>query len=107
MIRKDTQMFKFIKKKIEEIVDQKVSDNNRSLRYVTSLPKYKSCEVCGCLVENPIKGQGEIRQKDIWIPVASFTKKEDYIYYPYYCKLHAPEKKINEEGQVEEVSPTK
>ena len=46
-----------------------------------------TCEVCGCLVEREkaIKGKGEIRQKDI-----NLCYTRDYIYYPWYCKSHAP-----------------
>ena len=54
------------------------------------------CEICGCLVERKEKniGLGEIRQRDIAnYYFQSKPKLEDYIYYPYYCKIHMPKEK--------------
>ncbi len=54
-----------------------------------------SCESCGAVVlaHKAYTGVGEIRRrqkpsKDGWLIIGA---KEDYIYYPKYCKLHKPE----------------
>jgi hypothetical protein len=54
------------------------------------LSKYVECEVCGCLLNKntATKGSGEIRQK-----YNRGFDKEDFIYYPFYCKVHQPKVK--------------
>ena len=49
------------------------------------------CEKCGCLLNKyrATKGEGIIRQKIINL----YGVKEDYIHYPYYCKIHIPKVK--------------
>jgi len=50
------------------------------------------CEKCGCLLNKTtaIKGEGEVRQKfeGLW-----YRHLVDYIYYPFYCKIHQPKDK--------------
>ena len=50
------------------------------------------CSVCGCLLKKrtALKGVGEIRKKFVVEFYMSWEK--DYIFYPYYCKIHKPEK---------------
>lgn len=59
-----------------------------------------TCEKCGCRVERVVahKGRGQIKTrlvyKKFWYPGAGSTHRdEDYIYYPYYCKIHKPKEK--------------
>ena len=59
------------------------------------------CEVCKCAIrrENATKGEGEVRQRDLYstialsylLPLPPIT--QDYIYYPYYCEIHKPKAK--------------
>ncbi len=48
------------------------------------------CEKCGCLLNRStaIKGVGEIRKREVAYFIR--TRWEDFIYYPYYCKIHKP-----------------
>jgi len=48
---------------------------------------FAECEICGCVVFKNFttKGKGEVRQRG-----GSYSVDEDFIYYPYYCKLHKP-----------------
>ena len=50
------------------------------------------CCVCGCLVNEhyAIRGEGEIRLNERWSRMFMCTVGEEYIYHPYYCKIHAP-----------------
>ena len=75
-----------------EIVEKDISRISKSLSElkteVFKLPSTVNCEKCGCLVDRTIaiKGEGEIRIKEsIWL---ENIVKEEYIYYPYYCKIH-------------------
>lgn len=63
--------------------------------------KFVHCEVCGCLIErgNCIKGEAEIRERltdSALSLMAMRPEMEDYIYYPYYCKIHAPKEEEKE-----------
>jgi len=53
--------------------------------------KFAECEICGCMVfkNYDTKGKGEVRQRG-----GSYSVDEDFIYYPYYCKLHKPKPAI-------------
>ena len=51
------------------------------------------CETCGCLLnkDTAIRGPGEIR--DRWVSLErcpGAEARDEYIYYPRYCKVHAP-----------------
>ena len=64
------------------------------------IPSLKSCEVCGCLITEKlaIKGKPEIRTRSVNYPIPSwypYTHEEDYIYYPYFCRVHDPKKSDN------------
>jgi hypothetical protein len=69
------------------------------------IEKHYICETCGCYIapEFAVAGEKEIRQKenrdagcwwekdgDAW---CRRFQKEDYIYTPYFCKVHAPKVK--------------
>ena len=58
--------------------------------------KFESCEKCGCLLSDPIKGGGVIKQKPECRGAGfgvGYVVSVDYIYYPHYCKIHAPKKR--------------
>ena len=52
----------------------------------------KTCEECGCLVDSSkaAKGNGEIRERVEYSPISFGVRRVEYIYYPYYCMIHAP-----------------
>ena len=52
------------------------------------------CDKCGCLLYQlkAFKGEGEIRTKRVWTYWGGFTD-EEYIHYPYYCKIHTKKEK--------------
>ena len=54
-------------------------------------PDFVSCEKCGCAIlrDNAIKGKAEIKST-FWQNIWGTRGQEDTIFYPYYCKLHAP-----------------
>ena len=56
--------------------------------------RHVSCEKCGCLVslQNATSGEPFVKTKNKIYP-------QFFIYYPYYCKEHAP--KIKEENNDE------
>lgn len=51
-----------------------------------------SCEVCGCLITkvDAIKGKSEIKKKIVPCDTEFPYPEKEYIYHPYYCKIHAP-----------------
>jgi hypothetical protein len=54
-----------------------------------------TCEICGCLVDlaAAIKGKSEIRIRKKIISeyyLSTYSIDEEYIFIPFYCKLHAP-----------------
>ena len=56
-----------------------------------------SCEKCGCLVRksDAVKGKAVIKQRRVFKSYYSvFLTDEDYIYTPYYCKVHAPKEPV-------------
>jgi len=97
-------MRKGLKFEIERMIEETVGRN---------MPDYKHCEFCGCAVHSAlaIKGKSEIRVRppipprltmmfegkmcDPPILTRGYLETE-YIYTPYYCKLHAP--KTDEEA---------
>ena len=58
-----------------------------------------TCEVCGCLLERSvaIQGPSEIRgdpnEVVAYIGTEPVINNTEYIYHPYYCKIHAPKPK--------------
>jgi len=91
---------KFWKSKFIELVDRVAALEKRKIE---SAEDTITCETCGCLVakHRAVKGEGEIRvgfnkETNPWY----WPIKEEYIYYPYYCKRDAPKtetKKKNKE----------
>jgi len=77
-------------------MDMKVEERMRSFK--NSL---KECDKCGCLLLNHyVKGEPEIREKLVYYGMYDMVgHKEDYIFTPYYCKIHAP-KKVVSRGRV-------
>ena len=94
-----------------KVQDKLIGDINRHEAIISELkdftdklrreekPDFVSCEKCGCAIlrDNAIKGKAEIRTKQE--PVYFVGSHEsykirdenvDYLFYPYYCKLHAP-----------------
>ncbi|MCP4393522.1 MAG: hypothetical protein GY804_04555, partial [Alphaproteobacteria bacterium] len=61
-------------------------------------PKITTCETCGCVIYKIKVNQGkaEIKQR---LKLAThrydFTagEEENYLYHPYYCKIHMPKEK--------------
>ena len=79
----------FILKQVENL-EQKFDELEKRFRHLDCkqiTPDYVECEVCGCLLNKntATKGSGEIRQK-----YNRGFDKEDFIYYPYFCKTHIP-----------------
>lgn len=55
-------------------------------------PEFKTCEVCGCLV-NPtkaVKGDSFVKIEKIIRYISSCQEIKEEIYTPYYCLTHAP-----------------
>ena len=87
-------MFDKIKRKIRELVAVEIKEHIR-IYHSWVAEEYHHCEICGCLlVPGSKRGKGMIKTNktsDLWE-----VHEQDYIYYPYYCKIHDPEAK-NEE----------
>ena len=70
--------------KVDDIARNIFNDFKKSL---------KECKTCGCLLlSHAIKGKPEIKQR----PVLRYhdpKATEDFIYTPYYCRVHAPKNK--------------
>ena len=59
---------------------------------------FVECEVCGCLLKKTtaIKGKSEVRDRSIEMAFEHgyyIPHKREYIYTPYYCKIHQPKTK--------------
>lgn len=74
--------------KVKELISKAIS------KHYTTKPHYdcdnlNTCEVCGCLIAagQSVYGKKEIREK------YNTIYREDYIYTPTYCKVHAPKVK--------------
>jgi len=96
---------RFCKEHIYILLDAQNKMNNFMLSYkqkeYLERGKFVHCEVCGCLIErgNCIKGEAEIRERltdSALSLMAMRPEMEDYIYYPYYCKIHAPKEEDKE-----------
>jgi hypothetical protein len=78
---------------IEEYAINVNSELHKLEKLVKERKEVVTCEVCGCLVEErkAVRGKGEIRTRSerdkhwSWI-----VESVEYIYRPYYCKVHAP-----------------
>ena len=57
------------------------------------------CETCGCLLnkETAICGPAEIRKLPVYVGFNGYVDYKDVIYYPRYCKVHAPKPPKNKE----------
>lgn len=98
-------MFESTRKEIIEMIDRRVVGvdalgdmiNRRIMSVLGQFtpPKPYACETCGCLIapEFAVKGELEIRQRQRFIYSTPDVRSEDYIYTPYYCKVHAPKGK--------------
>ena len=78
-----------------EVLERALKLHKESYERYKEWHKDIACNVCGCVVSNPIKGKGEIRQRDTEVRTGVLTYKnvpEDYIHYSYYCKIHKPKK---------------
>ena len=63
--------------------------------YINEKPDYSEiveCDKCECLIfkNKAFKGKGEIRER---FSTSRYGMKEEYICYPYYCKIHKPKEK--------------
>ena len=66
------------------------------------VPKTVPCEVCGCFVRHDlaIKGESIIKidhSYSSWeyqpdTNKFKYEKEKEYLYTPYYCKVHAPKR---------------
>ena len=104
--------------------EARLSNMNNHINIMIPKSDIVTCEVCGCAIKigKAIKGKGIVKTRSTnysvpthSIPVPAYgiygsvgadgynntvINREDYIYYPYYCKLHAP-KELTEEGKKE------
>jgi|AntAceMinimDraft_18_1070375.scaffolds.fasta_scaffold67486_5 hypothetical protein len=108
--------------------EARLSYMNNNINNKVTCSDIVTCEVCGCAIKigKAIKGKGIVKTEiAYYIPPYSVGyagnggyyvhagdgggsgggsghgESKDYIYYPYYCKLHAP-KELTEEGKKEE-----
>jgi hypothetical protein len=97
-------------KKDRQIADELKNEHEKLEARIAELENIElvECDKCGCLLKKKtaIKGDPEIRQKEemdwkycfIRAWGRSIGKDDpaiplvDYIYYPYYCKIHKPKK---------------
>ena len=102
-------MFKRTKEKIQKMISdtaiELVSDHTR--RFYHTEPGYKTCEICGCLV-NParaIKGDSIVKLEDVIQPcsVGSCKTTRETIHTQYYCLIHAPKDLEIKKRSVEEL----
>ena len=107
--------------------EARLSYMNNNINNKVTCSDIVTCEVCGCAIKigKAIKGKGIVKTEiAYYIPPYSVGyagnggyyvhagdgggsgggsghgESKDYIYYPYYCKLHAP-KELTEEGKKE------
>ena len=78
-------------------LEKKLYEDKGYLKQTDIDRAYVECVKCGCLIYkvDRNKGKGEIKQRQVfkryWQVIPD---KEDYIYYPYYCKIHKPKDKL-------------
>jgi hypothetical protein len=79
----EEDVYRIIKEKVQEHLEARHND-----------PYEPYCETCGCLIAPymEIEGKKEVRQRNVfhWFGENSTA---DYIFTPYYCKVHAPQTK--------------
>ena len=99
-------LFFISKKKLERLINDKVAErikwhelcnahfHPKNIAIGWGAPKdppqLHSCEVCGCLLGDGIDGKPEAR-RGIALNDNCVMGQNDYIYYPQYCKVHAPQ----------------
>ncbi len=75
---------------------------NHIRQYHTDIPPAVECEECGCLLKKgtAIQGELEVRRErkehldEVGLHFRGYWfTDEEYIYTPYYCKIHAPKEK--------------
>lgn len=106
MLKRTTEkLINVIEDKICEAVNKAIIEH---LNAYHKPPNYKICETCGCVIGDGVAVKGEpiikkrpiSQYKDSWGYLESMWSvtydplaTEDYIYTPYYCKVHAPKVK--------------
>lgn len=96
-------MFESTFRKIEQMVYRHMDNHVRDYHSILLL----ECETCGCLLsrQSAIKGTSIIKQRNAYeksyqYMYPSIMMMEDYIFTPYYCKIHAPKiEKVSEVGK--------
>ena len=95
-------MMIFMKKKeLEQLINDRISYALSDHR-ICSHQEYKTCEVCGCFVadKEAVKGDSIVKTRDITTPYCpsmfyyGLPQTEEYLYTPYYCKVHGRPKGI-------------
>lgn len=83
-------MFKRTRRMIEEMI--RVAFDAHISGYHPRIDSPPCCEVCGCLVDKglAVRGKPEIRERRVWGFMSVIGRTEEYIYTPYYCRVHAP-----------------
>ena len=81
------------KKSIISNIIEKYPNLETKISERVSYSEIVECDKCGCLLYKgkASKGKGEIRTKRA--VYFMHTIDEEYIHYPYYCKLHKPNRK--------------
>ena len=82
------------KQSIVSNIIEKYPDLETKISERISYSEIVECDKCGCLLYQvrASKGEGEIRTKKVWTYWGDFTD-EEYIHYPYYCKIHTKKEK--------------
>jgi hypothetical protein len=81
-----------IERIIGKYIDKKIKEHEKDYHNPET---FKSCEICGNLIAfgNATIGKPEIRTRRVYRgSYCESLVNEDYVYYPYYCKVHAPTK---------------
>jgi len=89
-----------LSKEFHKVIDGFRSDMNNRINHCIQDSDIVTCEFCGCAVKwgDAYRGRGVVKQACTDIYAISNSKRVDYIYYPYYCKLH---KQFVDDGIVE------
>lgn len=102
-----------MRKKYKETIEELRRDIQAN-KYSVDLvwEKIVECDVCGCLVlkGNAAQGESIIRKREYpptattvnWLPSRIYNPDgtkgpvlEEYIYHPYYCKIHDPNRSVS------------
>lgn len=88
-------MFYRIKSEMARMIAERIE--TRAITYsqvLEMLNKHKNyiCETCGCFIAPGfvVAGVKEVRQREACRSIYPYYPTEDYVYTPYYCKVHAP-----------------